>query len=391
MSDSVTTRSSQSWFSRIGGAITGMVVGLILFIASFPVLTWNEGRAIHREKTLQFGMKEVVSVPASPVDPANSGKLVHVNGDTVAPEPVSDDVFGISAPAIKLRRNVEMYQWTESKKSETQKKMGGSEETVTTYTYKKDWSSSVIDSSEFHTTEGHINPTKMAFKTRTFVADDITVGDYTLPESLVNMIDDYEALPVTKGTPVDNITASKPVTVVEEGFYVGNDPETPAIGDLKIHFEEVKPGPVSIIARQTQKTFEPYPVKNLDTIELLQAGTLSADSMFASELQGNMIMTWILRVVGFLMMLFGLLLLVKPLVILADVIPFLGSLAGAGLGMIAFVIALPLTICTIAVAWLAYRPLIGLPLFILALASVVFGIRAWMKKRKAAAPKPTVA
>ena len=32
-----------------------------------------------------------------------------------------------------------MYQWVEDSKSETQKTLGGGEETVTTYTYKKEW------------------------------------------------------------------------------------------------------------------------------------------------------------------------------------------------------------------------------------------------------------
>src|SRR4051812_10644629 len=124
--DSVTETTTQSWFSRIGGAIAGAVFGVILFFAAFPLLMWNEGRAIHREKTLQEGGKMVVSVAASPVDQANEGKLVHVTGDLSAGGPVTDKKFGITEKAIKLRRDVEMYQWTESKKSETKKNLGGS-------------------------------------------------------------------------------------------------------------------------------------------------------------------------------------------------------------------------------------------------------------------------
>ena len=42
----------QSWFSRIGRAIKGVVVGLVMFAVSFPLLFWNEGRAVRRYKTL---------------------------------------------------------------------------------------------------------------------------------------------------------------------------------------------------------------------------------------------------------------------------------------------------------------------------------------------------
>lgn len=37
--DTVTTTTTQSWFSRIGSAIGGIVFGLILFLSSFVVLT----------------------------------------------------------------------------------------------------------------------------------------------------------------------------------------------------------------------------------------------------------------------------------------------------------------------------------------------------------------
>jgi hypothetical protein len=30
--------SSQSWFSRLGGAIKGIFIGLLMFIASFPLI-----------------------------------------------------------------------------------------------------------------------------------------------------------------------------------------------------------------------------------------------------------------------------------------------------------------------------------------------------------------
>ena len=51
-----------------------------------------------------------------------------------------------------------MYQWREDKKVETNKSVGGTEEAVTTYSYKKVWSTSSINSQEFRVREGHGNP-----------------------------------------------------------------------------------------------------------------------------------------------------------------------------------------------------------------------------------------
>lgn len=363
----------------------GVVIGVVLFIVAFPLLGWNEGRAIHRTKTLEAGGSAVISVPADPVAAANEGQLVHVTGRTAAEGAVTDPVFGLTEHVIKLRRDVEMYQWTEEKKSETQKKLGGGEETVTTYSYTKTWSSTEIDSADFQKPDGHRNPDSMPIESETFAAEPVTVGAFTLTESLVGMIDDYRALPITKDTKVeasDDLPA--PATVYDRGFYIGADPKTPAIGDLRVHFQVVEPGDVSIVAGQIGDTFEPYVVKDLGDIELLQTGTHSAKSMFATAQQANVFLTWALRIAGFFIMYIGLALIFQPISVLADIIPFFGNIAEAGTGLLAFLIALPLTLLTIAIAWVAFRPLIGIPLLIAAIASIVFAIRTLRKKK---APK----
>lgn len=380
--DSVTVTSSQSWFGRIGGAIVGGLIGVFLFLAAFPLLVWNEGNAINTAKRLDQGSRIVVSIPDAPVEPANNGKLVHVSGRTSAQEPVSDPLFGVSAPAIKLRRDVEMYQWTEEQKSETRKKLGGGEETVTTYSYQKKWSSSLVDSAQFREPTGHANPEEMPVESETFVAGDVMVGAFHLPDGLVGMINNFQALSLREKGGV-TASFSAPITLSNGGYYVGENPQKPAVGDLRIRFQTVNPGPVSIVAGQVQDSFEPYAMEKLGSIELLQTGTVSAEAMFESEKQSNILLTWLLRGGGFLMMFVGLALVTRPLSVLADVVPFIGNIVGAGLGVMALIIALPLTIGTVAIAWVAYRPWLGIPLLVIALVSFIFGVRVWRRKKGA--------
>ncbi len=385
--DSFSVTTQRSWFSRLGSAISGMVFGVILFGGSFVLLWWNEGRAIHREKTLTTGAKQVISVSAEAPLPENNGKLVHITGDAAATGPVSDPVFDITAEALKLSRSVEMYQWKEDQKSETKQKLGGGEETVTTYSYTKDWSATLIDSSSFQRPDGHSNPDEFPVESETFTAPGIHVGGFELSDSLIGMINNFTARPVTAEEAADAAEKhSEDITPSMGGsLLVGKDPQAPVVGDLRIRFEQAPAGPVSIIARQTGDTFEPFEVEGLGTIELLQVGTLSADAMFAQEQQGNVMLTWILRLAGFFMMLFGISLITGIFSVAASVIPFLGRIVGAGTGLLGLAVALPLTLITIAMAWLAYRPLIGIPLMLAAIACVVFGIRAIAKSRK---PKP---
>ena len=37
---------------RMGGAIGGIVIGLVLFVAAFPVIFWNESRAVRTFESL---------------------------------------------------------------------------------------------------------------------------------------------------------------------------------------------------------------------------------------------------------------------------------------------------------------------------------------------------
>ncbi|MFZ4774187.1 MAG: TMEM43 family protein [Terrimicrobiaceae bacterium] len=384
--DTVTVTTSKSWFSRIGSAISGIIFGVILFLGSFLLLTWNEGRAIHRAKTLEAGASQVITVSANGRLAENEGKLVHLNGEAVAEGPVTDPVFGVTAAALKLRRDVEMYQWKQTEKSETKKKLGGGEETTTTYSYAKDWSSSLIDSSQFHAPAGHSNPDSIAVESDTFVAGGIHVGAFDLPESLVALINNYAPRPVTAGEAEK--AAKRQSADIRAGaggaLFVGEDPANPKVGDLRVKFETAAPGPVSIVAGQVGNTLEPFAIGDLGTIELLKTGTFSAAAMFQQEKEGNAMLTWILRLVGFVMMLFGLLLITKVISVVASVIPFLGDIVGAGTGLLAIAVALPLTLGTIALAWLAYRPLIGIPLFLAAAGCVFFASTRLLKARKKA-------
>lgn len=366
--DSFTETSSQSWFSRLGGAFKGILVGIVLFLVAFPLLFWNEGRAVKRYKTLKEGSGAVVSASADSVDPGNDGKLVHVSGPAETTAQLTDSEFGVDVNAIKLRRTVEMYQWVESVETKKKKKLGGGTETTRTYNYKKEWSEKLYPSTDFKKPDGHENPKDMAVNSTTQVADEVTVGAYKLSPSLVRSINTFERLPVKD----DNLTPTgitKKVVRHKDGYYVGDDPSNPQVGDLRITFRVVKPCTVSLVAGQVKDTFEPYATEAGGTIELLQVGTHSAAAMFKAAQDSNKTMTWILRFVGFAVMTAGLAMILSPLSVLADIIPFVGGIVATGTLIISLGVSLALSLATISVAWIFYRPMLAIAL--LAVVAVV--------------------
>lgn len=356
--DSFTEVTSQSWFGRLGNAFKGIIVGIIMVTIAFPLLFWNEGRAVKRYKTLQEGGGAVVSIAADKVDAINQGKLVHLIGKAVTEETLTDQIFGVSSQAIKLMRVAEMYQWQQESHSEEKKKLGGGTETTTTYTYNKIWHDNLINSGSFKKPEGHQNPTQMEYQSQEMVAGKVTVGAFTLSPSLVRKMKDYtpSALGPDYQLP-DNF--KERAQVASNTIYLGNDPASPEIGDIKISFNEVKPMDISLVANQINDTFEPYHAKAGGTIELLEPGVHSADAMFQQAQKSNTILTWVLRGVGFIVMLFGLRLTLAPLSVFADVLPILGSIVGMGTGLVAGLLAAILSSLTISVAWFVYRPFLA--------------------------------
>ena len=380
--DSYTEVTNESWFSRIGNSIKGILVGIVLFLVAFPLLFWNEGRAVKTYKTLKEGAGKVVTIDSQTVDPANNGKLVHLTGKATTDERLTDDLFDVSANAIKLKRQVQMYQWKEQKKSKKRKKVGGSTETVTTYNYTKAWSSGPINSDSFKKISGHENPKQMAVSNERITANDVTLGAFDLSNSLVQKIDAYEKLGVDDTAKIPE-SLSDEVKNYNGGFYYGANPASPAIGDLKVTFQAVKPQEVSVISQQIGNTFEPFLSKTGKKLEMIEAGVFSAEAMFEQAKKENVMMTWILRGVGFLLMFIGLNFVLKPLSVVADVLPFLGNLVGTATGFVAFLLAAFCAIVVIAIAWIVYRPLLGIALLIVA-GAIAYYIKVVSDRKKEA-------
>ena len=186
----VTETTTESWGSRLGGSIKGVAIGGALFIAGIPLLFWNEGRAVKTAKALEEGASVCVQLPnADSIDATMDGKLVHVTGTAVTDDVLTDDLFPALAPkAMRLTRKVEFYQWVENERKEKKKNVGGSETTVTTYTYARKWVSKPVDSSSFREA-GHDNQVFMPEATdRTLVAENARYGAFELTKNQINRI-----------------------------------------------------------------------------------------------------------------------------------------------------------------------------------------------------------
>jgi len=366
----------------IGGrskdSIGGAFVGLIMVVLAVILLFWNEGRAVKRAKDLKEGSGSVVSVSSDTVDPAMEGKLIHLTGETKTPRLLEDPEFGIAATAIKLIREVEMYQWVQIEKSGEKTSVGGTTETTTTYTYQKEWKDSPVDSSKFKVTSGYENPREMKYRSTTLMAEGVTMGVFDLPAFLVSQIGGAIPLSVESlDKAASDVRAS--ARLHEGGVYLGGNPGAPAVGDMRASFLSVPTGPVSVVAQQAGKSFVSFTTATGGALDLLENGIVSADEMFSMAHERNKFLTLAIRVGGFFLLAMGFGMIFRPIAVLASTLPFLGRLVGTGTTIIAFLLAGILWTMTVAVAWIFYRPLLGIAILAVTVLLVVMVVKRFRK------------
>ena len=376
--DSFTEVEHVGWGRRIGESIKGIIVGVVLFIASFPVLWMNEGCAVKDYEAWAFMRANLVEVSSDSVDGANEGKLVHTTGLATTDEVVRDAQFDVSVTAIRLQRKVEMYQWKETMTERKEKKLGGGEKRVKKYDYSQEWSTDHIDSNKFKHQDGHKNPSSIPFKSSTFNAGNVALGDFALSGKLIGDIGNFVGIQLDSVPEIDGQT----VHTHGGGLYLGENPSDSQVGDMRVSFQKAPPQDVTVTAMQKNTSFAASALPNERSAERLDSGLLTPDQVHGAAKSETAVRTWITRVAGFLAMFFGITLVVRPLSVVADVLPIMGSIVGGITGFVGFFITLTLSSTTIAMAWIAYRPVLAGSLFGVAAIGIIMGFK--MRRRSAA-------
>ena len=390
---------------RLSGSLKGIGGGLILLIAGTVLLFWNEGNFVKTKKSINEAQSVVVKAKnVNSPNPELDGKLIYGVAKAQTEDFLTDELFDISVNAVKLSRAVEYYQWVEHQKTETRDKIGGGQEKVTTYTYRKEWVKSPVNSAKFKDPEYQsANTIIVDIENKEQVADRVTWGVYELPSFLKNAISGITPAAIQLGSqgkaewekalqPVTPATTDTAKAVSKEYLhisgntaYFGANHSVPSVGDMRITITYTPPGgDLSVIAQVQGNTFTKYTTKSGKEFSSVKNGIVSAEQMFEGEHKANSIWSWILRVVGLFLIIGGLKSVFGILPALFKVLPFLGNIVGAGVGLVCSVFGFAWSLIIIAIAWLFYRPLIA-ALFLLIAGAGIWFLKEKAKERKAKA------
>ncbi len=148
-------------------------------------------------------------------------------------------------------------------------------------------------------------------------------------------------------------------------LYFGRVPGSPEVGDVRVTFEKIVPAKVTVMAVVDGNSFKKYRAKNGKLFEALRMGKKSGDEIVASEKSANNIILWALRIFGILLVIGGLKGIFGFIETILKVVPFIAGIFGWGVGVVCTVIGIAWSLIVIALAWLFYRPLLGISLLVL--------------------------
>ncbi len=265
-----------------------------------------------------------------------------------------------------------MYQWEEDSDTDS--------DGDTTYTYSKVWSNSIIDSNDFHSS-GHVNPQVMPYESRTLLATGVDVGAFSLTLDQIGRLDTPEVYSNLSNEIAENFK----LKIEQNYFTTANNLATPEIGDIRISFKYNNDSEVSLLGKQYENKIVDYVAQSGKTFNVITSGIKTGEAMINDIEASNNILKWVLRAIGILLIIMGIAGILSPISRLTSRIPILGNVVGAAIGGISFLLGLAIGLLVIAIAWIRFRPLLGIGLLVL----VVLLIVGVFKLRGNKTPKET--
>ena len=190
-----------------------------------------------------------------------------------------------------------------------------------------------------------------------------------LPDSVKAALDSLQAVNDSINKQMESADNKKDLQYIHQTsnvLYFGRVPGAPEVGDVRVTFEKVVPAKVTVMAVVDGDTFKAYKAKNGKRFQTLVMGKKTGDEIIEGEKEANNMILWALRIIGIMIVIGGLKGIFGFLETILKVVPFIANIFGWGVGIVCTVLGIVWSLIVIAIAWLFYRPLLGISLLVLA-------------------------
>jgi hypothetical protein len=187
-----------------------------------------------------------------------AGDLVHLRGEIIVREPVTDPDTGLTFDALLVERDIQIYQWVEDFDDESYTDTQGDQRKRRVYSYARRWVSSPVRSRDFDNRR-YENHGELPFADASFKSGDARLGDVPLSPELTTLV--ISELGKREQDPqrmdISGLSARWSGVLRPEGRYLATS-SSPRIGDIRVSYTAVIPARVSVIAQYADGVLRPY-------------------------------------------------------------------------------------------------------------------------------------
>jgi hypothetical protein len=261
---------------------------LIISLSLLICTEWKYQRAVGFIESMLWSVKE----STSDLRKGNEGQLMYVTGQlqTMTPVYLTDPTLPIVAvsDALLLKRNVEMFQWVETKAA----RFGS-------VVYKAEWLPASVNSAKFKQPFEHFNPqwSEQLKKATFYFEHDIYLAPYRLTKEIMKKIPIRQPLKVVPPH-INNVKVPGFSLYVDQKYYYLTAQTkkdmlySPSVGDYRISYTYLPVGTyVSIMGQQEGDTLKRYKERTL----IVESGLLSAKNMLDAKKSSLAVKQYILR------------------------------------------------------------------------------------------------
>ncbi|MBQ2380603.1 MAG: TMEM43 family protein [Akkermansia sp.] len=385
---------------KAGKGCLGFFLGPSIMVMAIYLLFTNEGSYLDMAQALDELQPQVQRIESTTTpNPELEGKPVHLSGTATTDDVLVDEAYGVQAPAIMLRRNVQYLQWVEKKKQrqggdkkgtfQSEHEYRKSRDNEWVYSYHLAWVNEPVNSGVFYNTD-YRNANYTHYKADNLVqqAQNVQVGNYKLTDAQISRISSDGVRVKAQQVPE---ALKKHAVLHGEYLFIGRAPEgssyyplnpqEPSVGDVRISWKKTSPKrPVSLVAVQTGNSFAPYTASNGATVDLLYTDTKNEAQCFDEARATNTMTLWMVRMGGWLMLWGAFACMLRPL---AKMVPLCGKLAEAGAVAISLILGTILALLVITVSWFFCRPVLAVCMLVVVAVLIWWSCKHFKHKKAA--------
>lgn len=403
-------------------------VGIVLLFGSVGLLGWNERRTVCSMNAFYVAEKSAIRAKCDDIPSSYEGKLVFLHCpllkkdmptyDATSADPKLEGINNVfqNVNGLCFEGKTEIYQCYEEKSKHCKKhdKEGRCKKETTEFQYHMGYYDKFIPSQDFSKslTDGSTvesarrakknscgvdhNPTAQSFPYQLTSSaprpDSVKMGNWMLNSLQIHQLTKEcttqvppNIMAISAFEPAHNQPPSKLTVdntrIVGDKLYTCSE-DNQKIGCLAIGFYTMAPAEITLLYEILENSFVPYRAPSSwmcggEEVTHISEANIPFENLFELFKTQERAYKWVLRALGFFMCFASLYLIFSPIEWLAHHFPFcgdcVGGIVGCALHCFECCLATGISFITIAIVWVVMRPHVGIPLFLIGVAFLVFG------------------